>query len=55
MITMMMQKWRLNQAEKVASDTTTDNSGSQTTVLTLSIIALILSIVAVARSFMRRK
>ena len=46
---------RLTAEIKVASDTTIDNTGSQTTVLTLSIIALILSIVAVVRSFMRRK
>ncbi len=48
-------KVEANQEEKVASDTATEKSGSQTTVLTLSIIALILSIVAVVRSFMRRK
>lgn len=48
-------KVEATQTEKVASDTTTEKSGSQTTVLTLSIIALLLSIVAVVRSFMRRK
>lgn len=48
-------KVEANQVEKVASDNKTEKSGSQTTVLTLSIIALIISIVAVVRSFMRRK
>ena len=48
-------KVETNPEEKVVSDTATEKSGPQTTVLTLSIIALILSIVAVVRSFMRRK
>lgn len=48
-------KAEAEQTKKAESATENEKSGSQTTTLTLSIVALILAIIAVIRSFTRKK